>query len=137
MEDWILRTDVQEDWVSLIFLLNLSILIILKTTNHSQFKALIRFIDSSIYFKIYGKDFLRFESFNILSTLFLMVNLSLGVFYFLTLNNLIPYSFLALSNIFIQISSIICLRFILGIKVALSDKVLREILRPGAIIPPL
>ena len=35
------------------------------------------------------------------------------------------------------ITFLICFRFILGIKVALSDKVLSEILIPGAIIPPL
>merc|ERR1711965_1093849 len=35
------------------------------------------------------------------------------------------------------ITFLICLRFILGIKVALSDRVLREILIPGAIIPPM
>ena len=37
----------------------------------------------------------------------------------------------------IPITFFICLRFILGIKVALSDKVFREILIPGAITPPL
>ena len=37
----------------------------------------------------------------------------------------------------IPITLFIFFRFILGIKVALSDRVLREILIPGAIIPPL
>ena len=37
----------------------------------------------------------------------------------------------------IPMTFLICLRFIFGIKVALSDKVFNEILIPGAITPPL
>lgn len=111
MEDWILRTNVQEDWLSLIFIFNFALLVLMKRTNQNQFNALIRFIDSALYFKIYGKDILKVQAFNTLSTVFLLMNVSLGVFYYLTFLEVMPFSFSSFFKIFISLSSFGLVRF--------------------------
>ncbi len=74
MEDWILRNIDQQDWLSLVLLFNFFLLVTLKLMYGNQFHYFIRIIDSALYFKIYGKDKLRLQSFTILGTVFLLVN---------------------------------------------------------------
>ena len=106
MEDWILRNIDQQDWLSLVFLFNFFLLVTLKLMHGNQFHYFIRIIDSALYFKIYGKDKLRLQSFTILGTVFLLVNFSLLAFYFFNYN----YSkFNSFTFFLLLLAKIICL----------------------------
>jgi hypothetical protein len=113
MEDWILRTELQHDWISLVFLFNFILLAILRSTNTRQFKTFIRFIDPKLYFKIYGKDNFLFQSFTALGTVFLLINLCLGVFYCLTIVEFGSSSFSFFITLLILIVGMIFIRFVL------------------------
>ena len=106
MEDWILRNIDQQDWLSLVFLFNFFLLVTLKLMHGNQFHYFIRIIDSPLYFKIYGKDKLRLQSFTIIGTVFLIVNFSLLAFYFFNYN----YSkFNSFTFFLLLLAKIICL----------------------------
>lgn len=112
MEDWISRTVLQRDWIGLVFLFNFILLAFLRSTHPRQFKTFIRIIDPKLYFKIYGKDNFILQSFTVLGTVFLLVNLCLGVFYCLTLFESGPSSFLFFSTLLIHIVGMILIRFV-------------------------
>ena len=113
MEDWILRTELQHDWISLVFLFNFILLTVLRSTNTRQFKTFIRFIDPKLYFKIYGKDNFLLQSFTALGTVFLLINLCLGVFYCLTIVEFGSSSFSFFITLLILIVGMIFIRFVL------------------------
>ncbi|MGB2502863.1 MAG: hypothetical protein ACPH94_05265, partial [Flavobacteriaceae bacterium] len=46
MEDWILRNNTQQDWISLVFLFNFILFTALGSSNKNEFKYFIRFFDS-------------------------------------------------------------------------------------------
>lgn len=112
MEDWISRTELQRDWISLVFLFNFILLAVLRGTHTRQFKTFIRFIDPKLYFKIYGKDNFLLQSFTALGTLFLLINLCLGVFYCLTLFEFGSNSFSFFITLLTEIVGLIFLRFV-------------------------
>jgi len=112
MEDWISRTELQRDWISLVFLFNFILLAVLRGTHTRQFKTFIRFIDPKLYFKIYGKDNFLLQSFTALGTLFLLINLCLGVFYCLTLFGFGSTSFSFFITLLTEIVGLIFLRFV-------------------------
>ena len=112
MEDWISRTELQHDWISLVFLFNFILLAVLRRTNTRQFKTFIRFIDPKLYFKIYGKDNFLLQSFTALGTIFLLINLCLGIFYYSTLVEFGPSSFLFFITLLILIVGMVFIRFV-------------------------
>ena len=112
MEDWISRTELQHDWISLVFLFNFILLAVLRSTNTRQFKTFIRFIDPKLYFKIYGKDNFLLQSFTALGTVFLLINLCLGIFYCFTLVEFGPSSFSFFITLLILIVGMIFIRFV-------------------------
>ena len=112
MEDWISRTELQHDWISLVFLFNFILLTVLRSTHPRQFKTFIRFIDSTLYFKIYGKDNFMLQSFTALGALFLLISLCLGFFYCLTLVEFGPSSFLFFITLLTHIIGLILIRFV-------------------------
>ena len=112
MEDWISRTELQHDWISLVFLFNFILLTVLRITNTRQFKTFIRFIDPKLYFNIYGKENFLSQSFTALGTVFFLINLCLGVFYCLTLFQFGPNSFSFFITLLIQIVGLIFIRFV-------------------------
>ena len=113
MEDWILRTELQHDWISLVFLFNFILLTVLRSTNTRQFKTFIRFIDPKLYFKIYGKDNFLLQSFTALGTVFLLINLCLGIFYCFTLVEFGSSSSSFFITLLILIVGMIFIRFVL------------------------
>ena len=112
MEDWISRTELQHDWISLVFLFNFILLAVLRGTHTIQFKTFIRFIDPKLYFNIYGKENFLSQSFTALGTVFFLINLCLGVFYCLTLFEFGPNSFSFFITLLIQIVGLIFIRFV-------------------------
>jgi len=112
MKDWISRTELQHDWISLVFLFNFILLTVLRSTHPRQFKTFIRFIDSTLYFKIYGKDNFMLQSFTALGALFLLISICLGVFYCLTLVEFGPSSFLFFITLLTHIIGLILIRFV-------------------------
>lgn len=112
MEDWISRTELQRDWISLVFLFNFILLAVLRSKHPRQFKTFIRFIDPKLYFKVYGKDDSLIQSFTVLGTVFLLINLCLGVFYCLTFFEFGSSSFSFFSTLLIHIVGMILVRFV-------------------------
>ena len=112
MEDWILRNNTQQDWISLVFLFNFILFTILGSSNKSEFKYFIRFFDSALYFKIYGKEKTRLHRFTIIGTLFLTLNFSLILFYTLTFLKFASPSFPFFINLTFGILALILIRFI-------------------------
>ena len=51
MEDWIYKPDLQSDWMSLIFLINLLIILILYKLDQNRLKSLINIFKLRIYFR--------------------------------------------------------------------------------------
>ncbi len=112
MEQWILKGNLQQDWISFIFLFNFILLALLKSTHSVQFQYFIRVIDSSVYFKLYGKNNLRLQYFTLLGFIFLYINLSLFVFFILNPFSIGAYSFSSFIDLSSKILCIITLRFI-------------------------
>tara|TARA_B100000767_G_C19778581_1_gene544447 strand:+ start:1321 stop:1968 length:648 start_codon:yes stop_codon:yes gene_type:complete len=117
MEDWILRNNTQQDWISLVFLFNFILFTVLGSSNKSEFKYFIRFYESALYFKIYGKDKNRLHHFTVIGTLFLILNFSLILFYSLTFLKLVPPSFPFFINLTTGIFALVLIRFIIENKV--------------------
>ncbi len=122
MKDWILRNIQQHDWLSLIFLFNFILMVLVKFLNRSQFQYFIRFIDSGLYFKIYGKENQRLDQFTILGTLYLLSNLTLGIFYYL---NIIFYTSNSFKFFLILLTKIIALVIIRYLFLELCFKILQ------------
>ena len=110
MEDWTLRNIQQQDWISLVFLFNFIVLTILKTRHKTQFQYFIRFIDSELYFKIYGKQKSVINSFTTLGAAFLIINCTLLIYYHLTTNNFGPNTFPFFSLILITTTGVVIIR---------------------------
>ena len=112
MEDWILRNNTQQDWISLVFLFNFILLTFMASSNKSEFKLFIRFFDLALYFKIYGKEKTRLHSFTVIGTFFLIINFSLVLFYVLNFLKSTPSSFNFFLNLSSSLLAIIIVRFI-------------------------
>lgn len=113
MEDWILRNNTQQDWISLVFLFNFILFTALGSSNKNEFKYFIRFFDSALYFKIFGKEKTRLHRFTLIGTLFLTLNFSLVLFYTITFLKLAPPSFSLFMNLTTGILALILIRFII------------------------
>ena len=91
MGDWIYRPDLEADWMSLIFLFNLVIILILYKLDSNRLKSLIKIFRLRIYLGKYSneKEFNYFSYFNTLSFFVIIFALSLIYFSFLS-HHLIP-----------------------------------------------
>lgn len=91
MGDWIYRPNLQADWMSLIFLFNLVIVLILYKLDSNRLKNLIKIFKLRIYLGKYSneKELNYFSYFNALSFLIIIFALSHIYFSFLS-HHLIP-----------------------------------------------
>ena len=86
MGDWIYRTSVDQDWISLIFFINLILVLGLNYSETNRFRDILKVHLSSIYISKYTSDRnLTFrDSFNILSAALTITSLSLLITWFMT-----------------------------------------------------
>ena len=86
MGDWIYRTSVDQDWISLIFFINLILVVGLNYSETNRFRDILKVHLSSIYISKYTSDRnLTFrDSFNILSAALTITSLSLLITWFMT-----------------------------------------------------
>lgn len=103
MGDWIYRPDLEADWMSLIFLFNLVIILILYKLDSNRLKSLIKIFKLRIYLGKYSneKELNFFSYFNTFSFFIIIFALTLIYFSFLShylipLNNHIEYYYFAL-----------------------------------------
>jgi len=103
MGDWIYRPDLEADWMSLIFLFNLVIILILYKLDSNRLKSLIKIFKLRIYLGKYTneKELNFFSYFNTFSFFIIIFALSLIYFSFLShylipINNHIEYYYFVL-----------------------------------------
>ena len=103
MGDWIYRPDLEADWMSLIFLFNLVIILILYKLDSNRLKSLIKIFKLRIYLGKYSneKELNFFSYFNTFSFFIIIFALSLIYFSFLShylipINNHIQYYYFVL-----------------------------------------
>jgi hypothetical protein len=82
MGDWIYRPDLQEDWMSLVFLLNFMVVMILNKLDSGRLKSLLNIFKPRIYFSKYShdKELNFFTYFNLLCFVLIISALSLTYF---------------------------------------------------------
>jgi hypothetical protein len=88
MGELIYNTNIHQDWISLIFLFNLILFVMLNYTNHDRFVDILRIFSSSLYIGKYANDhnYNYLERFNFVS--FLFIANTMGLF-LLCVNNYI------------------------------------------------
>ena len=88
MGELIYNTNIHQDWISLIFLFNLSLFVMLNYINHDRFVDILRIFSSSLYIGKYANDhnYNYLERFNFVS--FLFIANTMGLF-LLCVNNYI------------------------------------------------
>ena len=86
MGELIYNTNIHQDWISLIFFLNLILFVILNYINHERFVDILRIFSSSLYMGKYANDlnYNYLERFNFVS--FLLIANTMGLF-LLSINN--------------------------------------------------
>jgi len=82
MGEWIYRTDLHADWMSLMFFLNLLFILALFKIDPNRFKSLINILGSIVYFGKYSNDreLNYFSFFNMFSFFIITNSLALGYF---------------------------------------------------------
>jgi len=88
MGELIYKTNIHQDWISLIFFFNLILFVMLNYINHERFMDILRIFSSSLYMGKYANDlnYNYLERFNFVS--FLLIANTMGLF-FLSINNYI------------------------------------------------
>ena len=88
MGELIYNTNIHQDWISLIFFLNLILFVILNYISHERFVDIFRIFSSSLYIGKYANDlnYNYLERFNFVS--FLLIANTMGLF-LLSINNYI------------------------------------------------
>ncbi len=88
MGELIYKTNIHQDWISLIFLFNLILFLMLNYFNHERFIDILRIFSSSLYTGKYANDlnYNYLERFNFVS--FLLIANTMGLF-LLSINNYI------------------------------------------------
>ena len=96
MGDWIYRLEPKSDWISLVFLLNLVVILILYKLDPSRLKSLINIFKPRFYFGKYSheKEVDSFTYFNLFSFFIIVSTISLSYF------PLSTYSFIKLEYSF-------------------------------------
>jgi hypothetical protein len=82
MGEWIYRPDLQQDWMSLVFLINSIVILVLYKLDSSRFMSLINILKPRVYFGKYSheKELNYFSYFNLLSFILIICTLSLTYF---------------------------------------------------------
>ena len=88
MGELIYKTNIHQDWISLIFLFNLILFVMLNHFNHERFVDILRIFSSNLYTGKYANDlnYNYLERFNFVS--FLLIANTMGLF-LLSINNYI------------------------------------------------
>ena len=86
MGELIYNTNIHQDWISLVFLFNLTLFVMLNYINHERFVDILRIFSSSLYIGKYANDrnYNYLERFNFVS--FLFIANTTGLF-LLSINN--------------------------------------------------
>ena len=86
MGELIYNTNIHQDWISLVFLFNLTLFVMLNYINHERFMDILRIFPSSLYIGKYANDhnYNYLERFNFVS--FLFTANTMGLF-LLSINN--------------------------------------------------
>jgi hypothetical protein len=119
MGDWIYRPDLNADWMSLIFLFNLVIILILYKLDSNRLKTLIKIFNLRIYLGKYSneKELNFFSYFNTFSFFTIIFALSLIYFSFLSnhliqINNHIEYYYFLLGIFIVLFFRYLLIQFI-------------------------
>ena len=82
MGEWIYRPDLQQDWMSLVFLINSIVILVLYKLDSSRFMSLINILKPRVYFGKYSheKELNYFSYFNLLCFILIICTLSLTYF---------------------------------------------------------
>ena len=90
MGELIYNTNIHQDWISLVFFLNLILFVLLNYINHERLMDILRIFSSSLYIGKYAKDhnYNYLERFNFVCVLFIINTMGL---FFLDINNYIFY----------------------------------------------
>ena len=119
MGDWIYRPDLNADWMSLIFLFNLVIILILYKLDSNRLKSLIKIFKLRIYLGKYSneKELNFFSYFNTFSFFTIIFALSLIYFSFLShhliqINNHIEYYYFLLGIFIVLFFRYLLIQFI-------------------------
>ena len=88
MGELIYNTNIHQDWISLVFLFNLILFVMLNYINHERFLDILRIFSSSLYIGKYANDhnYNYLERFNFVSFLFIVNTVGL---FLLRINNYI------------------------------------------------
>ena len=111
MGELVYNTNIHQDWISLVFLFNLILFVMLNYIDHERFVDLLRIFSSSLYIGKYANDHNYLERFNFVCVLF-MAN-TMGLF-LLSINNYIFYpivNVIEFYNYLIVFFSMITIRF--------------------------
>ena len=84
MGELIYNTNIHQDWISLFFLFNLTLFVMLNYINHERFMDILRIFSSSLYIGKYANNYNYLERFNFVS--FLFIANTTGLF-LLSINN--------------------------------------------------
>ena len=84
MGELIYNTNIHQDWISLVFLFNLTLFVMLNYINHERFMDILRIFSSSLYIGKYANNYNYLERFNFVS--FLFIANTTGLF-LLSINN--------------------------------------------------
>ena len=88
MGELIYNTNIHQDWISLVFFLNLILFVLLNYINHERLMDILRIFSSSLYIGKYAKDhnYNYLERFNFVCVLFIVNTMGL---FLLAINNYI------------------------------------------------
>ena len=115
MGDWINRPNLESDWMSLTFLINLLIIMILYKLDRNRLKSLTNIFKIRIYFGKYSdeKQLNYFSYFNFWSSILILNSISLTYFSFSNYSPITLYSGLEYYYLLLGLSFIVFLRHLL------------------------
>ena len=113
MEEWVLISSGNSDWMTYIMMVNFLLFVFCKWCYQSQFFSFLRVIDTPLYFNNYAERPVYSQGFILLSVLFSIINISLFICFYLSKNQYAPLEFNLFAIIFLGICGTIVLRQII------------------------
>ena len=113
MEEWVLISSGNSDWMTYIMMVNFLLFVFCKWCYQSQFFSFLRVIDTPLYFNNYAERPIYSQGFILLSVLFSVINISLFICFYLSKNQYAPLEFNLFAIIFLGICGTIVLRQII------------------------
>lgn len=114
MKEWVLITSENADWMTYIIMANFLLFVFCKWRYQPQFFSFLRVIDTPLYFNNYGERPIYSQGFILLSVLFSLINISLFICFYLSLNQYATLEFNLFAIIFLGICGTIVLRQIIS-----------------------